>query len=50
MVKIKGGGVKFVERHNADGTRTTIKDKEEMEKEIMAANEKKLHSADKSPI
>ena len=48
--KIRGGGVKFVERHNPDGTRTTIKDKEEMEKEIMVANKRKLHSADKSPI
>ena len=48
--KLKGGGVKFVERHNEDGTRTTIKDKDEMEKEIMAANAKKLHSADESPL
>ena len=48
--KLRGGGVKFVERLNEDGTRTTIKDKDEMEKEIMAANAKKLHSADESPI
>ena len=48
--KIRGGGVKFVERHNDDGTRTTIKDKDKMEQEIMEANEKKLHSADESPL
>ena len=48
--KLKGGGVKFVERHNQDGTKTTIKDKREMEKEIIKANEEKLHSADESPI
>ena len=45
-----GGGVKFVERLNDDGTRTTIKDKDEMEAEIMKANAKKLHSADESPL
>ena len=48
--KLRGGGVKFVERLNPDGTRTTIKDKDEMEQEILMANETKLHAADESPL
>ena len=48
--KLKGGGVKFVERELPDGSRATIKDKTEMEAEIMKANEEKLHSANESPL
>ena len=48
--RLKGGGVKFVERELPDGTRITIKDKTEMEAEIIKANEAKLHSANESPI
>ena len=48
--KLKGGGVKFVERILENGTRETIKDKDEMEREIMVANETKLHSANESPL
>ena len=48
--KLRGGGVKFVERINEDGTRTTIKDKDEMETEIMKANEQKLQFANESPL
>ena len=48
--KLRGGGVKFVERIEVDGSRTTIKDKDEMEREIMQANEAKLHLANKSPL
>ena len=48
--KLGKGGVKFVERLNEDGSRTTIKDKDEMEAEIMKANEQKLQFANESPL
>ena len=45
-----GGGVRFVQRINEEGETITIKDKKEMEKEIMKANATKLESANESPI
>ena len=42
--------MRFVHTQDQDGTVTTIKDKYQMEQEIMEANKSKLHLADKSPI
>ena len=46
----RGGGVRFVHKVGDDGQIKTIQDKYEMEKEIMRANEAKLHSANESPL
>lgn len=48
--KLRGGGVRFVHKHQRDGTVKTIKDKYQMEREIMEANQSKLHLADESPV
>ena len=47
---LRGGGVRFVHVGDNKGNVRTIQDKYEMEKEIMKANEAKLHSADESPV
>ena len=49
--KLRGGnGVRFVHRICEDGTVETIRNKNEMEAEIQAANAAKLKSANESPI
>ena len=48
--KLRGGGVRFVHRIADNGTVETIKNKLDMEQEIMKANEAKLHSANESPL
>ena len=47
---LKGGGVRFIHREDEQGNISTIKDKYDMEHEIMQANEEKLHAANESPI
>ena len=48
--KTMGGGVRFVQKINDNGEIETIKEKHEMEREIMQANAAKLQSANESPI
>jgi hypothetical protein len=43
-------GVKFVERDEADGTKSTITDKLEMEKEIIKCNQENLQQANNTPV
>ena len=48
--KLKGSGVKFVEIDTPTGNKRTIKDKNEMEAEIIRANTFKLQWANESPL
>ena len=48
--KLRGGGVRFVHKVNAEGIVETVKDKIEMERMIMQANAAKLEAANESPI
>ena len=48
--KLRGGGVRFVHKVNAEGSVETVTNKTEMEKIIMQANAAKLEAADESPI
>jgi hypothetical protein len=43
-------GVKFVERDEADGTKSTITDKLEMEREIIKCNQENLQQANNTPV
>ena len=47
---IRGGGVSFVHKVDEDGNTETVKDKLQMEREILHANETKLYAANESPL